>query len=95
MSLSQQEQKIINRIEALEVKFETLRKAVIEQHNRIDPVYNELLDNRQEFMEMRRREEGIEMINEGTLQAAKSFLEKKNKTIWQRIKALFGRGSGN
>jgi len=38
-----------NEINLLDAKFEKVRKAVIEQHNKIDPIEKELLSNREDF----------------------------------------------
>jgi len=64
----------------LEDKFEKVRKAVIEQHNRIDPIQQELLSNRSDFAEMERAIRGLKLEVEG-LHTSNDLILKTLKEI--------------
>jgi chromosome segregation ATPase len=69
-------------------KFEKLRKVILEQHQRINPVHEELVNRRYEYDELGSRfetiEEEVSYINsrmDKTVDAARKFLERKNNGI--------------
>jgi|GEM_PF-6280973 len=67
-------------LELLDKKFEKVRKAIIEQHSRIDPIQNELLGNRNEYHIM------MEALKQQNQRMQK--VESENKLILQTLKTL-------
>ena len=64
-------------IKELNLKFEKVKKAIIEQHNRVDPIQNELLQNREVFSCLEMKIEKIERHNLLILETLNEITEKE------------------
>jgi len=66
-------------IEKLNNKFEKARKAIIEQANKIAPIENELLGNREEYFTIMKKMEEIENANSLILKTLNTIMVKEKK----------------
>jgi hypothetical protein len=84
------DKKLRDELNLLDAKFEKARKAILEQHNRLGPIENELLDNRNDYFQVLERVRIVEQEFRklSIIEDVEKFLE--DKAMKQLLKKAMG-----